>query len=246
MSQAWKFNMKQLKRNFLFLSWKVLNSLQYTCFHICLFLQRLSNFTLTFHLHALEKEMATHSSVLAWRIPGMAWWAAIYGVAQSQTRLKRLSSSSSKAYVSVLYMWPTYITHSWLLPAVDKHWQNQIQTFLFLYYQNSGQSCFRQIKYILNLQHFLLWKIYLLNQSFLLGSKVEDLSNSASDKLCAHIHWFFVSISWKLMVFKWVRKGWWNTEQQFLLWILLQCMPRNKMIRLMFVYHLRNNVCYLA
>ena len=33
---------------------------------------RLSNFTFTFHLHALEKEMATHSSVLAWRIPGMA------------------------------------------------------------------------------------------------------------------------------------------------------------------------------
>ena len=31
---------------------------------------RLSNFTFTFHLHALEKEMATHSSVLAWRIPG--------------------------------------------------------------------------------------------------------------------------------------------------------------------------------
>ena len=30
----------------------------------------LSNFTFTFHLHALEKEMATHSSVLAWRIPG--------------------------------------------------------------------------------------------------------------------------------------------------------------------------------
>ena len=28
------------------------------------------DFTLTFHLHALEKEMATHSSVLAWRIPG--------------------------------------------------------------------------------------------------------------------------------------------------------------------------------
>ena len=31
----------------------------------------LSNFTFTFHFHALEKEMATHSSVLAWRIPGM-------------------------------------------------------------------------------------------------------------------------------------------------------------------------------
>ena len=32
---------------------------------------RLSDFTLTFHFHELEKEMTTHSSVLAWRIPGM-------------------------------------------------------------------------------------------------------------------------------------------------------------------------------
>ena len=32
--------------------------------------KRLSGFTFTFHFNALEKEMATHSSVLAWRIPG--------------------------------------------------------------------------------------------------------------------------------------------------------------------------------
>ena len=38
--------------------------------------------------------MATHSSILAWRIPVME--ATIYGVAQSQTQLKRISSSSSK------------------------------------------------------------------------------------------------------------------------------------------------------
>ena len=44
---------------------------------------QLSNFT--FHFHALEKEMATHSSILAWRIQGRA---ALYGVTQSQTRLK--------------------------------------------------------------------------------------------------------------------------------------------------------------
>ena len=57
---------------------------------------RLSDFTFTFHFHALEKEMATHSSVLAWRIPGTGepCWAAVYGVAQSWTRLKQLSSSS--------------------------------------------------------------------------------------------------------------------------------------------------------
>ena len=41
--------------------------------------------------------MATHSSVLAWRIPGRgrASWAAIYGVAQSRTRLRRLSSNKN-------------------------------------------------------------------------------------------------------------------------------------------------------
>ena len=47
---------------------------------------RLSNFTFTFHFHVLEKEMATHSTMLAWRIPGTGtWWAAVYGVAQSWT-----------------------------------------------------------------------------------------------------------------------------------------------------------------
>ena len=51
---------------------------------------RLSEFTFTFHFHALEKEIATYSSVLAWRKnprDGGAWWAAIYGVAWSRTRL---------------------------------------------------------------------------------------------------------------------------------------------------------------
>ena len=118
---------------------------------------QLSDFTFTFHFHALEKEMATHSSVLAWRIPGTgepgglpsmgshrvrhdwcdlaaaaaastsclsssilscigdrngnplqcsclenprdwgSWWAAVYGVTQSQMQLKRLSSSGSSS-----------------------------------------------------------------------------------------------------------------------------------------------------
>ena len=56
---------------------------------------QLSDFPFTFHFHALEKEMATHSSVLTLENPrdGWAWWAAVYGVAQSRTRLKWLSSS---------------------------------------------------------------------------------------------------------------------------------------------------------
>ena len=57
---------------------------------------RLSDFSFTFHFLALEKEMATHSSVLAWRIPGMGELDGLPSLgSQSRTRLKRLSSSSS-------------------------------------------------------------------------------------------------------------------------------------------------------
>ena len=61
---------------------------------------RLNDFTFTFHLQALEKEMATHSSVPCLENPsdGGAWWAAVYGVAQSRTRLMQLSSSSSSRH----------------------------------------------------------------------------------------------------------------------------------------------------
>ena len=66
---------------------------------------RLSDFTFTFHFHALEKEMATHSSVLAWRIPGTAEPGGLPSMgSQSWTRLKRLSSSSSSPQkAKVLY-----------------------------------------------------------------------------------------------------------------------------------------------
>ena len=54
---------------------------------------RLSDFTFIFHFHALEKEMATHSSVLAWRIPGTAepgglLSVGLHRVGQSQTQLR--------------------------------------------------------------------------------------------------------------------------------------------------------------
>ena len=46
---------------------------------------RLSDFTFTFHFHALEKEMATHSSVLAWRIPGSLVGCRLWGHTESDT-----------------------------------------------------------------------------------------------------------------------------------------------------------------
>ena len=57
---------------------------------------QLNNFTFTFHFDALEKEMATHSSVLALRIPGTGEPGGQPSMrSQSRTWLKRLSSSSS-------------------------------------------------------------------------------------------------------------------------------------------------------
>ena len=54
----------------------------------------LRDLTFTFHFHALEKEMTTHSSVLAWRIQGMGEpGGRPFMGSQSRTRLKRLSSS---------------------------------------------------------------------------------------------------------------------------------------------------------
>ena len=92
--------------------------------------KRLSNFTFTFHFHALEKEMATHSSVLAWRIPGTgeAWWAAIYGVTQGQTRLKWLSSSSRRRRREKERVWENFeeiIVENF--PNMEKEIVNQVQ-----------------------------------------------------------------------------------------------------------------------
>ena len=47
---------------------------------------RLSDFTFTFHFHALEKEMATHSSVLAWRIPGMGELGGLLSMGSHRVR----------------------------------------------------------------------------------------------------------------------------------------------------------------
>ena len=48
---------------------------------------QLSDFTFTFHFHALEKEMAAHSSVLAWRIPGIGSLVGyrLWGCTESDT-----------------------------------------------------------------------------------------------------------------------------------------------------------------
>ena len=68
----------------------------------------LSNFTFTFHFHALEKEMATHSSVLAWRIPGT-------GEPGGLPTMGRKESDTTEATEQQQQSWPqiNMFTKSW-------------------------------------------------------------------------------------------------------------------------------------
>ena len=68
---------------------------------------RLRDFTFTFHLHALEKEMATHSSVLAWRIPGTAEPGGLPSMGSHRVR-----HDWSDLKSCVIWMWKT--TPEWL------------------------------------------------------------------------------------------------------------------------------------
>ena len=68
---------------------------------------RLSNFTFIFHFHALEKEMATHSSVLAWRIPGTGepGWLPSMGLHRVRHDWSDLAAAAVLwvAYVTILF-----------------------------------------------------------------------------------------------------------------------------------------------
>ena len=93
---------------------------------------RLSDFTFTFHFHALEKEMATHSSVLAWRIPGMGEpgglpsmgshrvghdWSDLAAVGAAWLSNVPLLSNWTTTKYSIVYTYHSFLIHS----SVDGH-----------------------------------------------------------------------------------------------------------------------------
>ena len=87
---------------------------------------RLSDFTFTFHVHALEKEMATHSSVLAWRIPGTGEPGGLPSMGSHRVRHNwsdlaaaawsvDSKSSMSAFWVNVSWIWPCSPHHMQIL-----------------------------------------------------------------------------------------------------------------------------------
>ena len=79
---------------------------------------RLSDFTFTFHFHALEKEMATHSSVLAWRIPGTGEPGGLPSMGSH--RVGHDWSDLAAAAVNCLYI---FKPHNLLGPEIRLHWK---------------------------------------------------------------------------------------------------------------------------
>ena len=66
---------------------------------------RLSNFTFTFHFHALEEEMAPHSSVLAWRIPGMGEPGGLPSMGSHRVGHDWSDLAAAAVPFVVLYLW---------------------------------------------------------------------------------------------------------------------------------------------
>ena len=82
---------------------------------------RLSDFTFTFHFHALEKEMATHSSVLAWRIPGMGKPGGLPSMG-SHTVRHNWSNSAAAAYFIYVYIQHFNVCQSEFIKYRDYNW----------------------------------------------------------------------------------------------------------------------------
>ena len=87
----------------------------------------LSDFTFTFHFHALEKEMATHSSVLAWRIPGTGEPG---GLLSMGSRRVRHDWSDLAAAAAAYYHQPPF--HRWKNWDLEGHFYSFIQQTFFV------------------------------------------------------------------------------------------------------------------
>ena len=90
---------------------------------------QLSNFTSTFHFHALEKEMATHSSVLAWRIPGMGEPDGLPSMGSHRVRHDWSDLAAAVAAAASVIRLHCYIR--WLIgkdPDAGKDWGQEEET----------------------------------------------------------------------------------------------------------------------
>ena len=82
---------------------------------------QLSDFTFTFHFHALEKEMATHPSVLAWRVPGTGEPGGLPSVGSHRVGHDWSDSAAAAAAAQATLPVTHYIPATWLFFLGRKH-----------------------------------------------------------------------------------------------------------------------------
>jgi len=116
---------------------------------------QLSDFPFTFHVHALEKEMATHSSVLAWRIPGMGEPGGLlsmgsHRVGHDWSDLAAAAAADEQNFLTSLW---SYLCFAYFLKSglsgISQPWSYRyiiIQTFYYLFFyilvfNSSGIFC---------------------------------------------------------------------------------------------------------
>ena len=102
---------------------------------------RLSDFTFTFHFHALEEEMATHSSVLAWRIPGMAEPGGLPSMGSHGVRhdWNDLAAAAETSYVAQIFfnpfclcVWCFIWVISFILSSILLMYSNKIYFYVWM------------------------------------------------------------------------------------------------------------------
>ena len=84
---------------------------------------RLSDFTFTFHFHALEKEMATHSSVLAWRIPGTGEPGGLPSMGPHRVRHDWSDLAAAAVHLRKLVQWRQTASHASLNMVPDTYFE---------------------------------------------------------------------------------------------------------------------------
>ena len=87
---------------------------------------RLSDFTFTFHFHALEKEMATHSSVLAWRIPGTEEPSGLPSMGSHRVGHDWSDLAAAAAVCSILHKEEEKLDYIWR-PVIEISFCHQIR-----------------------------------------------------------------------------------------------------------------------
>ena len=96
---------------------------------------RLSNFTFTFHFHALENEMATHSSVLAWRIPGTGEPRGLPSVGSHRVGHDWSDLAAAAAAYLGVDLLVHFIYDIWMFRAVDSYHHFVFPDFFILVVQ---------------------------------------------------------------------------------------------------------------